>query len=58
MELSENEATVKSDVQWDARRWTFPAASSDDIKAVSTHTWKVRRSPESGRAMVALNSSI
>jgi len=55
VELSGNEVTVKSEVQWNARRWTFPAAKSEEIKAIYTHTWKVRRSPESGRAVVALN---
>jgi hypothetical protein len=55
VELSGNEATVKSEVQWNARRWTLPAAKSEEIRAIYSHTWKVRRSPESGRAVVALN---
>jgi hypothetical protein len=48
VELSGNEATVKSEVRWNARRWTLPAAKSEEIKAIYSHTWKVRRSPESG----------
>ena len=55
VELSGDEATVRSEVQWNARRWTFPAARSEDIKAIYSHTWKVRRSPETGKAAVALN---
>jgi hypothetical protein len=49
------EATVKSEVQWNARRWTFPAAKSEEIKAIYSHTWRVRRSPETGKAVVVLN---
>ena len=55
VELSGDEATVKSEVQWNARRWTFPAAKSEEIRAVYSHTWKVRRSPDTGKAVVALN---
>ncbi len=55
VELSGDEATVKSEVQWNARRWTFPAARSEEIKAIYSHTWRVRRSPETGKAVVVLN---
>jgi hypothetical protein len=55
VELSGDEATVKSEVQWNARRWTFPAAKSEEIKAIYSHTWRVRRSPETGKAVVVLN---
>src|ERR671920_955692 len=54
VELWGDEATVRSEVQWNARQWTFPAAKSEEIKAGYTHTWKVMRSPESGRPAVAL----
>jgi hypothetical protein len=55
VEVSGQEATVKSEVQWSARHWTFPAAKSDEIKAIYSHTWKVRRSPETGKPVVVLN---
>jgi hypothetical protein len=34
VELSGEEATVKSEVQWNARHWTFPAAKSQEIRAI------------------------
>jgi len=49
VELSGEEATVQSEVQWDARRWTFPAAKSEEIRAIYSHTWRIRRPPESGQ---------
>jgi hypothetical protein len=55
VELSGEEATVKSEVQWNARHWRFPAAKSQEIKAIYSHTWRVRRSPETGKAVVVLN---
>jgi hypothetical protein len=55
VEVSGQEATVKSEVQWSARHWTFAAAKSDEIKAIYSHTWKVRRSPETGKPVVVLN---
>jgi hypothetical protein len=55
VELSGEEATVKSEVQWNARHWTFPAAKSQEIKAIYSHTWKVRRSPDTGKVVVVLN---
>jgi hypothetical protein len=55
VELSGGEATVSSEVQWNARHWTFPAAKSQEIKAIYTHTWKVRRSPDTGKPVVVLN---
>jgi hypothetical protein len=55
VEVSGQEATVKSEVQWNARHWTFPAAKSHEIKAIYSHTWKVRRSPETGKPVVVLN---
>ncbi len=53
-ELSGQEATVKSEVQWNACHWTFPAAKSEEIRAIYFHTWRVRRSPETGQAFVML----
>ena len=55
VELSGEEAIVKSEVQWNARHWTFPAAKSQEIKAIYSHTWKVRRSPDTGKPVVVLN---
>jgi hypothetical protein len=55
VELSGAEATVKSEVQWNARHWRFPAAKSEEIRAIYSHTWRVRRSPETGKAVVVLN---
>src|SRR5215213_7335714 len=55
VELAGEEATVKSEVQWNARHWTFPAAKSQEIRAIYSHTWKVRRSSEGGKAVVVLN---
>jgi hypothetical protein len=55
VELSGEEATVTSEVQWNARHWTFPAAKSQEIKAIYSHTWKVRRSPDTGKVVVVLN---
>lgn len=55
VEVSGTEATVKSEVQWNARHWAFPAARSEEIRAIYTHTWKVRRSPQSGKPVVVLN---
>ena len=55
VELSGQEATVKSEVQWNACHWTFPAAKSEEIRAIYSHTWRVRRSPETGKAVVVLN---
>ena len=42
-------------MQWNARHWTFPAAKSQEIKAIYSHAWKVRRSPDTGRPVVVLN---
>jgi hypothetical protein len=55
VEVSGTEATVKSEVQWSARHWTFSAARSEEIRAIYSHTWKVRRSPETGKPVVVLN---
>ena len=55
VEVSGTEATVKSEVQWNARHWAFPAARSEEIRAIYSHTWKVRRSPQSGKPVVVLN---
>ncbi len=55
VEVSGTEATVKSEVQWSARQWALPAARSEEIRAIYCHTWKVRRSPETGRPVVVLN---
>ena len=55
VEVSGTEATVKSEVQWSARHWAFPAARSEEIRAIYSHTWKVRRSPETGRAVLVLD---
>ena len=55
VEVSGQEATVKSEVSWNAHHWTFPAAKSHEIKAIYSHTRKVRRSPETGKSVVVLN---
>jgi hypothetical protein len=55
VELSRGKATVKSEVQWNARHWTFPAAKSQEIRAIYSHTWKVRRSSDTGKPVVVLN---
>jgi hypothetical protein len=55
VELSGDEATVKSEVEWNARHWTFPAAKSQEVKAIYSHTWKIRRAPDTGKAVVVLN---
>ena len=55
VEVSGTEAIVKSEVQWNARQWAFPAARSEEIRAIYSHTWKVRRSPQSGKPVVVLN---
>jgi hypothetical protein len=55
VEMSGEEATVTSEVQWHARHWAFPAAKSQEIKAIYNHTWIVRRSPSTGKPVVVLN---
>jgi len=37
VELSGDEATVKSEVEWNARHWTFPAAKSQEVKGIYSH---------------------
>jgi hypothetical protein len=55
VELSRGGAIVKSEVQWNARHWTFPAAKSQEIRAIYSHAWKARRSSDTGKAVVVLN---
>jgi hypothetical protein len=55
VELSGDEASVKTEVEWTARHWSFPAAKSQEIKATYSHTWKVRRLADTGKAVVVLN---
>ena len=55
VEVSGDQATVKSEVQWNARHWTFPAAKSQEIRATYWHTWIVKRSPTTGKPVVVLN---
>ncbi len=42
-------ATVKVVVRWEASRWKPPAAQSERIVADAFQTWKVRRSPRTGK---------
>jgi hypothetical protein len=55
VEVSGVEAKVKSEVQWNARHWTSPAAKSQEVRAIYNHTWIVRRSPDTGKPVVVLN---
>ena len=57
VEISGMEATVESEVQWNARHLPSGAARSQEIRAIYSHTWKVRRSPETGKPVVVLTTS-
>ncbi len=53
--ITSDEAVVESEMQWSARRWEPPAARSTQITAVYEHTWRLRRSPASGRPVIFAN---
>ncbi len=42
-------------MQWNARHLPPGAARSEEIRAIYSYTWKVRRSPETGKPVVVLN---
>jgi hypothetical protein len=54
VELQDDEAHVQIVVHWEASTWKAPAASSQRIKLDAYQTWTVRRSPESGRPVIAV----
>jgi len=51
--LSADKAEVKLVVLWEASRWKAPAAQSERLKMDAAQTWEVRRSPKSGKAVIA-----
>jgi hypothetical protein len=48
----EDGVTVKVVVHWEASRWNPPAAKSDRIKLDAYQTWRVVRSPITGKAVI------
>jgi hypothetical protein len=53
--ITSDGAVVESEMQWSARHWEAPAARSAQIKAVYEHTWRLRRSPSTGKPVIFLN---
>jgi hypothetical protein len=45
--------TAKVVVHWEASRWNPPAATSDRIKLDAFQTWRVIRSPITGKAVIS-----
>lgn len=54
VELTGDEAQVQVVVHWEASTWKPPAAKSSRIKLDAYQTWTVRRSPESGKPVIAV----
>jgi hypothetical protein len=54
IEISEDkaQANVKLVVYWEASRWNPPAARSDRLMFDAYQTWIVKRSPETGKAVI------
>jgi hypothetical protein len=54
VKISEDEARadVKLVVYWEASRWNPPAAKSDRLMFDAYQTWIVKRSPETGEAVI------
>lgn len=55
VEIAGDSAIAKTEVQWNARHWSFPAARSQEIKAIYFHTWTIKRSAAMGKPVVAVN---
>jgi hypothetical protein len=51
--LAGDKAKVKVVVGWKARRWKPPAAKSESLDFDAYQTWEVRRSPDSGKAVIS-----
>ena len=54
VELNGDEAQVQVVVHWEASTWKPPAAKSNRIKLDAYQTWTVRRSPETGKPVIAV----
>ena len=54
IEISESkaQANIKLVVYWEASRWNPPAAKSDRLMFDAYQTWIVKRSPETGKAVI------
>jgi hypothetical protein len=50
--LEGSSSAIKLMLRWEARTWTPPAAKSEHIVADVNQTWKVDRSPTSGRPVI------
>ncbi|ACK66172.1 hypothetical protein PCC8801_2140 [Rippkaea orientalis PCC 8801] len=50
--ISDQEATVKVIVKWEASRWNAPVPISERIVMDAYQTWIVRRSPTSGQPVI------
>jgi hypothetical protein len=46
------QANIKLVVYWEASRWNPPAARSDRLMFDAYQTWIVKRSPETGKAVI------
>jgi hypothetical protein len=54
VDLNGDEAQVQVVVHWEASTWKPPAAKSSRIKLDAFQTWTVRRSPETGKPVIAV----
>ena len=54
IEISESkaQANIKLVVYWEASRWNPPASRSDRLMFDAYQTWTVKRSPETGKAVI------
>lgn len=53
VQLSGDEATVQVIVKWEASVWNPPAATSQRIVLDAYQTWIVKRSPDTGKPVIA-----
>jgi hypothetical protein len=54
VDFADDEAQVQVVVHWEASTWKPPAAKSSRIKLDAYQTWTVRRSPETGKPVIAV----
>ncbi len=52
--LNGDTASVKVVVNWQCRRWKPPAAKSEWLGFDAYQTWEVKRSPDTGKAVIAI----
>jgi hypothetical protein len=55
--IHDDHAIAKTDDRWEASVWQSPAAYSRRLIAELTHTWKVVRSEETGKAVLRFHSA-